>query len=117
MIQFIKQTLNTMKYDNDRHTISYMFRHFLSAIFRESLYRLKLCPPNWFLSVRHGQSVAEVLKVFNLLVFFEYLDVFMPLLIQQVQVYQLIISYKNNTTIMKTKTTIIKIWCFSDRAS
>jgi len=30
-----------------RHKFSYMFRHFLNAIIRKSLYQLKLCPSNW----------------------------------------------------------------------
>jgi len=33
-----------LKCEHDRYTISYMFQHFLSAIFREPLYWLKLGP-------------------------------------------------------------------------
>ena len=36
--QFIKPSLHALKYEYNRHTIFYMFRHFLSAIVRECLY-------------------------------------------------------------------------------
>jgi hypothetical protein len=47
-IQFVRPTLHELKCEHDKYTVSYMFRHFLSVIIRESLYRLKLCPPNCF---------------------------------------------------------------------
>jgi hypothetical protein len=47
MGKFIGPTLHEPKCERDRYTISYMFRHFLSAVMRQFLYRLKLCPSNW----------------------------------------------------------------------
>lgn len=35
-IQFMKPTLHTLQYANNRHTISYVFRHCLSAVIRGS---------------------------------------------------------------------------------
>jgi hypothetical protein len=47
MGKFIGPTLHALKCEHDRCAISYMFRHFLSAVMRQFLYRLKLCPSNW----------------------------------------------------------------------
>jgi len=46
-VQLITPTLHALKCERNRHTISYMFRHLLSAIIMESLYRLKLYLSNW----------------------------------------------------------------------
>jgi hypothetical protein len=46
-VQLTRPILHAMKCEHNRYTITYMFRHFLSAIFKESLQRLKLCPSNW----------------------------------------------------------------------
>jgi len=46
IFRFIKPTLHALKCEHNRHKISYMFRHFLSAIIRENSYRLKFCPSN-----------------------------------------------------------------------
>jgi len=48
-IQFVKPTLHALKCEHNRFTIYRMFRHFLSAIIRESLHRLKLYLSNWSL--------------------------------------------------------------------
>ena len=37
LIKFIKPTSHALKCENNRYTISYMFRHFLTPIIRESL--------------------------------------------------------------------------------
>ena len=47
MSKFIGPTLHALKCEHDRCTISYMFRHFMSAVMGQFLYRLKLCPSNW----------------------------------------------------------------------
>jgi len=33
-IQFIKPTLPALKYEHNKYTVSYMFRHFLSAVMK-----------------------------------------------------------------------------------
>jgi hypothetical protein len=38
---FLTTTLQTLKCEHSRHTISYVLRHFLAAIIRESFYQLK----------------------------------------------------------------------------
>jgi len=59
-IQFIKPTIRALQCNHDRYTIFYMFRHFLSVIIGESLYRLKWCTSNW--SVKWGShSLAQSL--------------------------------------------------------
>jgi len=57
-IQYNLQTLRTSKCVHNRYKI-YMFRHLLSAITRESLYQLKLCPSNWSVKGRHSITVIH----------------------------------------------------------
>jgi hypothetical protein len=45
-IQLIRPTLHALKCEHYRYTCCYMFRHFLSAIIRKSLYQLNVCPSN-----------------------------------------------------------------------
>jgi hypothetical protein len=45
-VQFIDLQLFALKCEHNGHTVSYMFRPFLSAIIRESLYQLTFCPSN-----------------------------------------------------------------------
>ena len=51
-IKFIRPTLHAMKCSYNRHTVCHMFRHFLKVIFRESFYRLKSCPSDWYIMRR-----------------------------------------------------------------
>jgi len=40
VIQFITPYLHALKCEHNRHTVSYVFRHFLNSIIRESLHQL-----------------------------------------------------------------------------
>ena len=42
-MQSIKPALHALKYEHNRHTPFYMFRHFLSVFIRQYLYGLKSC--------------------------------------------------------------------------
>ena len=45
--QLIEPALHTLKCEYNEYAICCVFRHFLIAIIRVSLYRLKLCPSKW----------------------------------------------------------------------
>jgi hypothetical protein len=64
-IQFIKPTSHALGFENNKYTIYHMFRQFLSAIVRESLYHLKLGLSNWSLmwgTVTHQQSLTSTVR-------------------------------------------------------
>ena len=46
IIQSNRRMLHVLENEHSRGTIFYMFRHFMTAIISDSLYRLKLCSYN-----------------------------------------------------------------------